>query len=160
MKTKSLITTAFMLFFTLTVFAQDDLFKKLADREDVSQVSISKALLSMAHGSASPVKFNGLEIKDIIDKLEQIDIFSTKENEAKQIMRKEVSEKIKNNKAYEVLMRIKDNGSNVTFYGQKSGENFKSMLMFADGNEESVIIHLLGTFTAQDIKTITNQVNL
>jgi hypothetical protein len=54
-------------------------------------------------------------------------------------------------------MKIKEDGNNVVFYGQKSGNFIQSLVMFVDGDNECVLIRLLGQFTTEDIKKITKQ---
>ncbi|MDR0866803.1 MAG: DUF4252 domain-containing protein [Candidatus Symbiothrix sp.] len=154
MKTKSLLTVL-LLFTAMTGFAQNDLFDKLADRKDITQVTITKALLNMVPGVAASVDMNGVDIKDMMTKLEQIDVFTSEENSAKQMMRKEITAHFKNNKSYEVLMKIKDKANDVVFYSQKDGDFIQSLVMFVSGDDECVLIRLLGKFTTQDIRKIT-----
>jgi hypothetical protein len=155
MKAKILITVI-ALFTIWNGFAQSDLLDKFSDQKGITQVSITKALLNMVPNLTSSVDMNGVKIGNIINKLDQIDIFTTEENSAKQLMRKEFASYFKNNKSYDVLMKIKDESNNVVFYGQKDGNFIKSMVMFADSDNECVIICLLGKFTTQDIQTIVD----
>ncbi|GHT49225.1 hypothetical protein FACS189440_14560 [Bacteroidia bacterium] len=159
MKTKNLLTVL-LLFTAMTGFAQNDfiqndLFNKFADHPDITQVTITKALLNMVPGMTSSVDMNGVDLSDIMNKLEQIDIFTSKENAAKQLMRTNAIDHFKRNKSYEVLMKIKDKENNVVFYGLKDGDFIKSLVMFVDGDDECVLIRLLGKFTTQDIQKIT-----
>ncbi|MDR3340043.1 MAG: DUF4252 domain-containing protein [Candidatus Symbiothrix sp.] len=153
MKTKSLLTVI-MLLTTWMGFAQSNLFDKLSDHKDITQVTVTKELLSMVPGMASSMNMNGVDIKDIVDKLEQIDIFTTEEKTSMQLMQKEVSAFLKGNKSYEALMKIKEVGENVSFYAQKDGELIKSLLMFVDGEDECVVIRLLGKFKTEDVQKI------
>ncbi|MDR3217818.1 MAG: DUF4252 domain-containing protein [Dysgonamonadaceae bacterium] len=153
MKTKSLLTVI-MLLTTWTGFAQSDLFDKLSDHKDITQVTVTKGLLSMVPDMASSMKMNGVDIKNITSKLEQIDIFTSKQKDAKQLMKKEVSAYLKGNKSYEVLMKIKEENENVSFYAQKDGDLIKSLLMFVDGDNECVVIRLLGKFKTEDVQKI------
>lgn len=157
MKTKG-IMMALLLFVTSTSFAQDWL-DKLADYEDITQVTITKALLQMAPAMTGSVDMNGVNIKDITSKLDQLDIFTSNKDSIRQIMRKEVTTFVKNNKSYEVLMKVKDGGDHVTFYAQKDNEFIKTLIMFVDEPTECVIIRLIGKFTTKDIQKITDSKN-
>ena len=55
-------------------------------------------------------------------------------------------------------MRIKDGKDKVTFYVQQENEHIREMLMFADSDDEFVIIRLKGKFTLEDIQKIAKQV--
>jgi hypothetical protein len=142
----------------MTGFAQNDLFDKFSDHKNITQVTITKALLNMAPGIAASVDVNGVDLNDMMTKLEQIDIFTSEENAAKQMMRKEILAHFKNNKSYEVLMKIKEKENDVVFYSQKDGNFIQSLVMFVDGDDECVLIRLLGKFTTQDIQKITESV--
>jgi hypothetical protein len=154
MKTKSLLT-ALLLFTACTGFAQNDLFDKFANHKDITQITLTKALLNMVPGMTSSVEMNGVDLNDIMTKLEQIDIFTSEKNSTKQMMRKEITAHFKKNKSYEVLMKIKDKANDVVFYGQKDGDFIKSLVMFVNGDDKCVLIRLLGKFTTEDIQKIT-----
>ena len=157
MKTKGIIIFMTLFLTAGTSFAQEDWFDKFADHKDITQVTISKALLKMAPSMASSVNMNGVEIKDVINKLEQIDIFTSDKEEAAGMMRKETTAFFKKNKSYEVLMKVKDGNDNVTFYCQNDGEFIKSLVMVVDDGNECSIIRLLGKFTIEDISKITEK---
>jgi hypothetical protein len=147
------------LFVAWNGFSQDKVFDKLAERDDITQVTVTKSLLNMMPGMLSSVDMNGIDVKKLASKLEQIDIFSANSKDAKQLIRKIVAEQFKNNTDYEVLMKIKDPESNVTFYGQKEGNFIKSLVMVADEEEECTLIRLLGKFTTEDIRQITDKIH-
>jgi hypothetical protein len=157
MKTKILITVI-AVFAAWNSFAQDNLFAKLADQKNITQVTVTKGLLNMMPGMLSSVDMNGVNVKNIVNKLDQIDIFTSEDNDGKKLIRKEASEHFKNEKSYEVLMKIKDKESNVVFYGQKDGNFIKSLIMFADGDDGCTLIRLLGKFTTDDIQHVIEKV--
>jgi hypothetical protein len=145
------------LIFACNGFAQDKLFEKLEDQKNITQVTVTKALLNMMPEITTSVDMNRINVKKIIAKLEQIDIFSTEEKSAKDMMVKEATEYFRNNKSYEVLMKIKDDNENVVFYGQREGETFKSLTMFIVEDNECTLIRLLGIFSLKDIQEITKE---
>ncbi|GHT07679.1 hypothetical protein FACS189432_00020 [Bacteroidia bacterium] len=155
MKTKILFTVIAVLA-AWNGFAQDKLFDKLSNQKNITQVTVSKGLLNLMPDMASSMDMNGVDVKDIVNKLEQIDIFTSQDNEAKKMMRKEATDHFANNKSYEVLMKIKEEKSNVIFYAQKDGNFIKSLVMFSDGELECVLIRLLGKFTTEDVKKVVN----
>jgi hypothetical protein len=156
MKAKSLFTVLLLLA-SLQAFAQESLFDKLSEQDDITHITVTKTLLNMMPEMASSVDMNGLDIKKIITKLEQIDIFVSDTPSAKQDMKKEVAAHFKNDKSYEVLMKIKDEKDDIIFYVQKEGALFKSLVMFVNSETEYVLIRLLGKFTKQDLQTLTKE---
>jgi hypothetical protein len=144
-----------------TGFAQDklsDLFGKLEGKENVTQVTITKSMLSMMPNISSSAEMNGVDIKNIVNKLEQIDIFSSEDKETSKLMAKEAKEHFNNLKSYEVLMKIKGKKDNVLFYGEKKGNIFTSLIMFVDGDDNCTLIRLSGKFTTQDIQDVTKAI--
>jgi hypothetical protein len=144
-----------------TGFAQDklsDLFSRLDGRENVTQVTITKSMLHMLPDMGSSVEMNGVHVKKIITRLDQIDIFTSEDSAVKKMMVKEATEFFAGNKAYEVLMRVKNGKENVVFYGKKDDKLFSSLVMFSDSESSCVLIRLLGKFTTQDIQDVTKTV--
>ncbi|GHU71915.1 hypothetical protein FACS189413_14260 [Bacteroidia bacterium] len=151
------LITAILLLNIIGVPAQD-LFDKLADNEHITSVYISKALLNMFPAMADKVDVDGVDIHKIVNKLEQIDIYTSENKEAMQLIRTEAKKLQTSNKSFEVLMKIKDDGEDVIFYAEKADKNkFKSLVMFVDSADECVLIRLLGNFTAEDIQEITKK---
>jgi hypothetical protein len=137
----------------------------LSKRDDVTTITITKSLLDVIPDIDSYVEENGINIKKAVAKLEQIDIVSSKSAAAKKIMRtvnddmmsiisggKRVGNRV-------VLMRIKKEGDNVVFYGEKDpkSDDLKSLILFSDNKsdkENSVLIRLMGVFNKDEIKQI------
>jgi hypothetical protein len=142
-----------------TGYAQDkpDIFGKLAGNENITQVTVTKSMLNMVPNIDSSLGVNGINIKNVFAKLEQVDIFTSEEESTKKKMSKEVTEFFNGNKAYEVLLKIKNEDENVVFYGEKDDKNFTSFVMFVD-NDECVLIRLQGKFTPEDIQGIAKKV--
>jgi hypothetical protein len=92
--------------------------------------------------------------------MEQIDIFISSSNSAKKLMQNVLTDFPKRQSIYEVLMKIKSEGENVILYGQKSGDFFNSLVLFVDDEddeEECILIHLAGKFSAEDLKNMTEK---
>ena len=157
MKTKIGLIAAIVLLNIVSVSAQD-LFQKLGDNEHITSVYVSKALLKMLPDLvADQVNVEGVEIGNIISKLEQVEVYSSDHEEGSLLIRAEAKKLQSQVKSYEVLMKIKDEGENVIFYGEKEKDRFKSLIMFVDGKEECALIRLLGSFTAEDLQNITKK---
>jgi hypothetical protein len=142
-----------------TGFAQDklsDLFSKLDGKDNVTQVVITKSMLNMLPKTGSSVDMNGVDVKNIVNKLDRIDIYTSDDADMKKMMVKEATDYFSGNKAYEVLMKVKDKKDNVVFYGQKDGDLFSSLVMFVNNEKDCTLIRMVGKFTSQDIQDITN----
>jgi hypothetical protein len=155
MKTNYLI--AALLCFTLTTagFAQNSsnqLFEKYTDTDGVTSVYISKAMFRMM----PTVENMGLNLVNMSGKIESLYILTTEKKELIPAMRKEFSQLVR--KDHEELMRVRDEGTKVTFYADMKGNLVKDLLMISDAENEFVVMQLLGNFTLQDIQEITKDV--
>jgi len=157
MKIKLFITTILLLCSLTAIQAQSSIFNKLSDRKDVTTVFISKTLLSMM---PKDMDMGGADIKSLMGKLEQIEIYTSESDEAAKLMKKEMQILAKS-KSFETLMKIKDGTEVVQFYAERDGDKFKDMIMFTDEEDAGTIIRIQGSFTAEDIQTVVNntQVN-
>ena len=156
MKTKNWLIAVVVLLNAVGASAQD-LFEKLGDNKQITSIYISKAMLNMFPDMAKEVNVDGVDIKNIVSKLEQIDIYTSENKEGSELIRTEAKKLQSQNKTYEVLMKIKSEKENVIFYAEKEKDRFKSLIMFADEGSECTLIRLLGSFTAEDIQNITKK---
>jgi hypothetical protein len=156
MKTKNGLIAIIVLLNSIGASAQD-LFEKLGDNNHITTVYISKAMLKMFPGKAEEINVDGVDIKDIAAKLEQLDIYTSDNKEGSQLIRTEAKKLQSQSKSYEVLMRIKNEGENVIFYAEKDKDRFRSLIMFVDSGDECTLIRLLGSFTAEDVQNITKK---
>jgi len=155
MKAKNLIIAIILLFCFSSVNAQTkNPFEKLSNDKKITTVFISKGLLSLAPNM--DINANGIDIKELVNKLEQLEIYTSEEKGGVQLM-KTVINSFKENKTYEVLMKIKDGNENVTFYVQKDKDIFKELVMSVEDEGESTIIRMKGSFTAEDIQGLVNK---
>ena len=154
MKTRSILAAILLLLVTGASYAQGDWADKFSDRKDVTRVTIGQTMLSMVPSMIGQANMGGVNLKDIASKLENIDIFTSEAAEAVQWMRTEMTAFFKDNKAYEVLMKVKDGDDDVIFYVQKEGKTILSLVMLVDEVKEYVIIRLSGKFTAEDIQNV------
>ncbi|MDR1343510.1 MAG: DUF4252 domain-containing protein [Prevotellaceae bacterium] len=154
MKAKNLIT-AILLLAAGVSFAQESIFDRFSGQKDITCITITKALINMLPSASSSINMNGIDIKGIADKLEQVDIFTSKTKNVVEQMEAEATQYFSSNKSYEMLMKIKNEADNVTFYGQKAENAFKSLVILVSNNGECVLVHLSGKLTVEDIRTAT-----
>lgn len=154
MKLKYLVIVVLFISSIFSVQAQNNaLFNKLEDNDKVTVVYISKSLLKMAGSNVNSTKAN---IGGLINKLDQLEIYSTEDLLTARTMNAEASKYIKNN-TYESLMKVKDGSDRIDFLITKDNgkkDQIKEFIMFIAGEKESTIIRLLGTFTMEDIQKV------
>jgi len=156
MKTKVFITVLLLLANIFGVSAQKDLFSKLSENQNITTVTITKALLNMVPAFIGN-SMEGFEIGKLIDKLDRVDILTSNNKEASRQMKATIENHIAKSKTYEVLMTIKEETKNIAFYAEKNNNAFKSLIMVVKDAESSTLIRLKGNFTAEDIQGVINR---
>lgn len=131
--------------------AQNKIIDKFADMDGVTSVFISKSMLQMMPN----MKTEGIDIGGVAGKLESILILTSEKAAISKMMKNEIPS-FASNKSYEELMRVKDEGSRVTFYiKRKNNSKIGELVMFVDEHPEFVFIQIKGDLTLQDIQNIT-----
>ena len=135
-------------------FAQNKLFDKYADMDDVTSVYISKKMFQMM-----PVmETAGLNLANLKGKIESLQILTTQKADLRERMRGEFKALI--GKDHEELMRVKDGKTKANFYVKHQGELLQELIMIADMDDGSFsVMQLLGRFTLQDVQEITSEIN-
>ena len=152
MKLKIFFISICALFCQLSM-AQSDLFKRYADKEGVSSVYVSKAMIQMALDAVSNAD---LYLNNMKGKIEGIQIVSSDNAVLKNEMDESFRKLIGNQ--HEELMRIKDeSGELVTFHIKKEGNLITELIMLVNEEDEFSAIQILGKFTMQDIQEITSR---
>ena len=150
MKLKHVLFTILMCCASVT-FAQNKLVEKFGDMDGVTSVFISKAMLQMMHN----MKTEGIDIGGIAGKLESIIILTSEKASISNMIKSEIPH-FANDKKYEELMRVRDEGSRVTFYiKKKNNGKIGELVMLVDEQPEFVFIQITGDMTLQDIQKIT-----
>eukprot|EP00825_Cyclidium_porcatum_P005505 TRINITY_DN12685_c0_g1_i1.p1 TRINITY_DN12685_c0_g1~~TRINITY_DN12685_c0_g1_i1.p1 ORF type:complete len:394 (-),score=47.96 TRINITY_DN12685_c0_g1_i1:599-1780(-) len=150
MKLKHVLFTILMCFASMT-FAQNKLVEKFGDMNGVTSVYISKSMLQMMPN----MKTEGIDIGGIAGKLESILILTSEKASISNMMKSEVTHFAYDRK-YEELMRVKDEGSKVTFYiKKKNNGKISELVMLVDEHPEFVFMQIMGDMTLQDIQKIT-----
>lgn len=141
------------LFCVGVTFAQNKLFDKFAEMEQVQSVYISKAMFQMMPN----IQTAGLNLVNLKGKIESLQILNTENADQAALMQKEFSTLI--NKRHEELMRVRSGKTNATFYILQKGNLVNEMVMLAHTENGFSVIQLLGNFTLQDIQDIAEAVN-
>jgi hypothetical protein len=156
MKAKVFLLTVCLLS-SLTMLAQDkninNFFDKYENEDNVTVVSISKAMFNMISGSN--INTGSADISAILPKMESMRIITSENKDLKEKMAAESKAIITKNNKYEELMRIKDGKSNVTFNAIKKGDIINELLMLIINENNFAAIQILGNFTVEDIQKIT-----
>lgn len=127
------------------------LFEKYGNMENVDQVYISKSMFQLMPAMETA----GLNLMNMKGKIESLQILSTEEKAMKAEMRKDFASLI--GKEHEELMRVKNGKTHATFYIRKSSDRIRELIMLADTETDFSVIQLLGSFTLEDIQSITEE---
>lgn len=149
MKIRGLIIGILFLLSTTYLQAQNKMFDKFSNEKNISIVYVSKALLNMMPN----MDMGGANVKGLAGKLDQIEIYTSENKDAMKMMKSE-TESMRTNKAYEVLMSVKEGDENTVFYAQKDKDKFKDLVMLVSEPNEFTIIRIMGSFTAEDIQKV------
>jgi vacuolar-type H+-ATPase subunit F/Vma7 len=153
MKTKSLLLIIYLLCGSI-VYAQSSTINKLFDKyeneDDITVVSISKAMFKMIPDNVT----GDINIKNIVHKIESMRIITSDKTNLKEKMNSEFKSFINNDKDYEELMRVKDGKSNITFNAKKKGDILSELIMLINNEKDFVAIQISGNFTLDDIQDI------
>lgn len=133
-----------------------NLFDRLSKFKGISSIYISKSMLNLV--GDMDLNMGDMNVKDISKKLDQIEIYTATDSKTMKYMSYEVS-RVSKNKDYELLMNIKKDGEDLTFYGVKDKKNFKEMIMITSKNGKGVIIRMVGNFSIDDIQKIAKKVD-
>jgi hypothetical protein len=132
-------------------FAQNRIFEKYADMDNVTSVYISKAMFQMM-----PVIENvGVNLMNMKGKIESLQLVSTEKRDLASQMKKEFSQLVTTR--HEELMRIKDGNTRVQFYSDIQGDRIKELILLVEAEDNFTAILLVGNFTLKDIQDISNQ---
>jgi hypothetical protein len=150
MKTKNILIII-CLFCTSAGFAQNKLFDKYADMDDVTSVYISKAMFQMMPA----IEQAGVNLMNLKGKIESLQLVSTEKPDKIIQMKKEFLQLVTSQ--HQELMRVKDGNDRVNFYSDMKGDQIKELIMLAESDSSYTAIQLIGNFTLQDIQDIAKQ---
>lgn len=160
---KSLIITIVFTLISHTFYAQST-FDKFDGQDDVTSVIVNKKMFDiMSKVKVDPSDKETQQYMNLIKKLDNLKVFTTKNSKIEADMRLSADKYIKTANLEE-LMRINDSGKNVKIY-VKSGASdtkIKELFMFIDGakNEDTVLLSLTGNFDLNEIAVLTDKMKL
>ncbi|MDR1103055.1 MAG: DUF4252 domain-containing protein [Tannerella sp.] len=132
-------------------FAQDRLFEKYADMDNVTSIYISKAMFQLM----PEIKDAGVNLSRLKGKMESFRLISSAGKEQISLMRKDFSQPVQSER--QELMRIRDGQTRVTFYSGVKGDGISELLVLADADSSFTVIQLTGDFTLKDIQELVNE---
>ena len=150
MKIKYILLTV-CLFCASVGFAQNKLFDKYADMDNVTSVYISKAMFQMM----PQIDKVGVNLMNLKGKIESLQLVSTANKDKAAQMKKDFTQLVTSQ--LQELMRVKDDGSRVNFYSNMQGDQIKELIMLAESDSSYTAIQLTGNFTLKDIQEIAGQ---
>lgn len=159
MKTKKLLLIICLLCGSI-VYAQNStmnkLFEKYENEDDITVISISKAMFKMMPDNMNT---NDVNIESIMHKIEFMRILTSDKANLKETMNSEFKSLIDNDKNYEELMRIKNGKAIITFNARKNGDIISELVMLVNEENNFVVIQIAGNFTLDDVQEIAKSKN-
>lgn len=152
MKTRNSLLVLFLLCSTLC-FAQDKLFEKYADKDNVTSVYISKSMFQMMPDN---MRAGGLDLGNLKGKIHNLQILTSENKEVKEQMKADFDAVV--GKDHELLMKVKSDDTRASFFVKQKGEKISELIMLTDDEEDYVVMRLTGDFTIQDIRQIAEKV--
>lgn len=152
MKTRNSLLVLFLLCSTLC-FAQDKLFEKYADKDNVTSIYISKSMFQMMPDN---MRAGGLDLGNLKGKIHNLQILTSENKEVKEQMKADFDAVV--GKDHELLMKVKSDDTRASFFVKQKGEKISELIMLTDDEEDYVVMRLTGDFTIQDIRQIAEEV--
>lgn len=152
MKTKYIFLVLFLCCTSLG-FAQNKLFDKYSEMNDVTSVYISKAMFQMM----PKMETGSLNLMNLKGKIEGLQILTSTNVSIIEKMKADFTSTIGGQ--HTELIRVKENNTRATFYVKQKGDLISEMIMLADTNNEYVVIQIIGNFTVKDIMDIANTID-
>lgn len=149
MKARLFIIVSVMLA-ALSVNAQNR-FEKIAEMEGVTSVYVSPKMFSMMSGSNT----GDINIDKVAKKLTGLQILSSENQEASDMLRKETA-LINTKNGYEELLRVKEENERVFIY-MKENKDANEYVLLVDEEKEFTVIILEGKLTVDEVRGIVNQ---
>ena len=162
---------SFLLFaFTMMSFAQNSLFEKYEDLDEVSTVVVTKHAFKLM-GKVASDSPEAKSYKDMVNNLDYLAVYTTDDAKISADMLADIKKYLKSTKLSE-LMRIKDKDSNVKIYVKdgKDENHVSELFMFITNlkdkvningrKPEVVVISLTGNIDLNKIGELTDKMNI
>ena len=152
MKTKHLFVAVLMLLMCLPVKAQQELFSRYGDLNEVSSVYISKEMLEM--GAVTVNAKSDIFLGTITKKLNSVQIMSTKDDAVKEQMLKDIRKQLGKSQ-YKLLMKQKGQESNSEFYINRKGDKISEFCILTTGKKVGVkYVYMEGDMSTKDLQQL------
>ncbi|MDD3355772.1 MAG: DUF4252 domain-containing protein [Dysgonamonadaceae bacterium] len=152
---KKIILFSFLLLNLGLVFGQDNPLKKYANAEGITSVVVTQKMLSIIPID-SFVKYEGLNLKDYLDKINSINIYTSTDKVAASKLLSFANDLMKTS-SYEKLIEVNSEKVEKTdLYIKNKGNLISELIVIVKGGEDkNVVMQFMGDFTIEDIKQMT-----
>ena len=135
--------------------AQNAIFKKYAERDDVDYVCVTRAMLRFGGAlSSTTLSVNGVNVAHLAKNLNNILIIDADQPAPMRQMRDDFAT-LRRDEAYEVLMEARSGGEVTVTLLNRSSTPMEFILYVQDKTDATFII-LTGTFSDEDISHLIN----
>lgn len=133
--------------------AQNKVFEKYSDMEDVEYICITQSMLSLLGGDKNSATINGVHIEGITKDIKIILIISSEEENPKKQMKKDF-QTLKASNEYDILMDIREGKERITTLCNSKNAEKEIIMNISDSDGSQTFIVLTGTFTDTQIKKL------
>jgi len=131
--------------------AQNPVFEKYADIENLEYVCITNAMLRNLGKSSATI--NGIRIDGITESLKNVLIINSSDEEVIKTMKADFA-KIRKEKGYELMMEMRDGSDRISTIAQVGKENSELILFIQEGNNETSFVVLNGKFSENQLRQL------
>lgn len=155
---KKIYTLLVMLVLTigamLPASAQNIIFEKYSDMNDVEYICITKSMLKLM-SLGGEVNINGVNVKGVTDAIKILVIVNSDNEQVCQQMKSDFN-KIKSDSNYEMLMMVKNNEEKIyTFFNEHTKD--KELIMYIGGSDSQTFIVMTGALTKEIVNKLINE---
>lgn len=177
MKNRLIVLVIAVMLMPIIGMAQQDIFEKYNDNNDVTYVSIKPKMFQMI--AKMGINVDDAEAQSYMDMVKSITSFKTIVTDNKAISADIAKWVTSRSSALEELMEVKDDGTDVKFYVKegKDSDHVKELLIFVNGVDkamkgqgveingetrkiETVVVSLTGDIDLNEISKLTDKMNI
>lgn len=160
---KKLIVILVLMLASPVVFAQGA-FDKFDGQDDVTSIIVNKKMFDMiAKVKTKPADKEAQQYLELVKKLDNLKVFTTKSTRVENEMKAAASSYIKS-AGLEELMRINENGRNIKILVKSGAKDsqVRELLMFIEGakNDDTVLMSLTGDFDLNELSVLTDKMSI
>lgn len=131
------------------IWAQESFIDMFNGKKGITSVYISKSLLGMMDN----FKSHGKSFSSIETKIDNIQILTSENRSAANLLKKECKRIISERK-FKYLMNVNDNGEQSGIYMKEYANGIKQYILLTTESKETSLIVLTGKMTLNDIKNV------